>query len=146
MMDLLLAQASSSDKSKAFFEGLRNAVSNTYSPSSALLFWGAALIFIIFIALIARHATRRERQAIPEKPNYLTRAVDLLGLSEEDRRNLTTLAAAANLSEPASMLVTPLNFAHAVAALDATRRKQLAAPLTELSCKLFGAAIHISQS
>lgn len=140
-MTLLLAEGSElGDKNKAFFEGLRNAVTNTYDPTDAALFWGAAILLLIIIIIIARACTRREMKAVEPRKDYLPIFVDLLGLTEDDRRLLVRIASAAKLAEPAAMLLSPQNFASATAALDAGARETHAEAIDSLTRRLFSEA------
>lgn len=139
-MTHFLAQAVN-DRSREFFRGLQDAVSNTYDPQQAAIFWGSALAFVIVIAIVARQCTRRETQVIQPKKDYLTFAVDLLGLSEEDRRCLMAVARAAELDEPAAMLLTPQNFAAAVASLDSAQHARMSKTIEGLKGRLFGGEI-----
>lgn len=137
-MIMILADASElGDKNKAFFEGLRNAVTNTYDPTDAALFWGAAFLLVIIIVIVARACTRREMKAVEPRKDYLPVFVDLLGLTEDDRRLLVRIAAAAKLAEPAAMLLSPQNFERALAALDAATRDCHADAIDSLANRLF---------
>jgi hypothetical protein len=140
-MTPLLADASElGDKNKAFFEGLRNAVTNTYDPTDAAIFWGAALLLVIIIIMVARACTRREMKAVEPRKDYLPVFVDLLGLTEDDRRLLVRIAAAAKLAEPAAMLLSPQNFERATAALDLAARECHADAIDSLARRLFSEA------
>lgn len=126
------------DRSQEFFRGLQNAVSNTYDPQQAAIFWGCVLAFFLVIGVIARLATRRETAVVAPKKDYLTFVVDLLGLSEDERRCLLQVSQTAQLSEPASMLLTPQNFEMAVQTLDAQQRRRNDSALRGLKARLFG--------
>jgi hypothetical protein len=141
MIPFLADSADLGDKNKAFFEGLRNAVTNTYDPTDAALFWGAAVGLLIVIIIVARACTRREMKAVEPRKDYLPVFVDLLGLTEEDRRMLVRIAGAAQLAEPAAMLLSPQNFARAAAALDVGARETHAEAIASISQRLFGAAL-----
>lgn len=141
MIQLLADSSDFGDKNKAFFRGLRDAVSNTYDPTDAAMFWGAAVGLLIVIIIVARICTRRETKAVEPRRNYLPVFVDLLGLTEDDRRILVRIAQAAQLSEPAAMFLSPQNFARAAAALDANARDDLSAEIDSISRRLFGDAV-----
>jgi hypothetical protein len=141
MIQLLADSSDFNDKNKAFFRGLRDAVSNTYDPTDAALFWGAAVGLLIVIIIVARICTRRETKAVAPRKDYLPVFVDLLGLTEDDRRLLVRIAQAAKLSEPAAMLLSPQNFARAAAALDDGTRETMSAAIDSINQKLFGVEV-----
>lgn len=125
------------ERNEAFFRGLRDAVSNTYDPKQAAIFWGCVLAFFIAIAIIARQVTRRETAVVAPKKDYLTFVVDLLGLSETERRCLLQISQMCNPAEPAAMLLSPANFSSAVNALEPHQRKGLDATIRQLNQRLF---------
>ncbi len=139
-MIALLAQSTVSvgDRNEAFFRGLRDAVSNTYDPKQAAIFWGCVLAFFVAVAIIARQATRRETAVVAPKKDYLTFVVDLLGLSETERRCLLQISQACNPSEPAAMLLSPANFSSAVQTLEPHQRRSMDSTIRELNRRLFG--------
>lgn len=136
--------ASVGERNEAFFRGLRDAVSNTYDPKQAAIFWGCVLVFFVAIAAVARQATRRETAVVAPKRDYLTFSVDLLGLSETERRCLLQINQSAQLPEPAAMLLTPCNFALAVQTLDSHQKKSLESTINGLSIRLFGDECKVS--
>lgn len=123
----------------AFFEALQNAVTQGPSRDEVIGFWAGAAGLAIMIGLGIRYATRRD--SAPERPrrDYLTLAVDLLALTEEDRRELLRIAATTRMPEPASMLLSPVNLAraaHAATQKDGMVDRQ---PRVESLCqRLFG--------
>lgn len=136
MMQLLADSAQQlSDRNRQFLDGLKKYVDTSYDPQSALYFWGAALVVVLALVLIARYSTRRETRAEKPRVDQLVLAVDLLGLSEDDRRDLQSLAREARIREPAALLLAPQVLANAVAAAPAnsarTRR------LDDLSRRMF---------
>ena len=137
MIPFLADTSDLGDKNKAFFEGLRNAVTNTYDPTDAALFWGAAVGLLIIIIIVARACTRREMKAVEPRKDYLPVFVDLLGLTEDDRRLLVSIAQSAKLAEPAAMLLSPQNFERAVASLDPALRNSRADEIASLVRRMF---------
>lgn len=77
----------------------------------ALAASAAALLAVI--ALAARFLGQEKRPARSRASDYLTKAVDLLGLTERDRRALLRAAEHAELEQPAAMLLSPANLAWA---------------------------------
>ena len=99
----------------------------------------ASLLLIIVLA----HFFGRERRAtaVP-RVDYLTLAVDLLGLSESDRRDLRRIARQAGLEQPAAMLLSPANLAHAATPLlRAANDGKLRRRIEQLSARLFDAPL-----
>lgn len=137
-MTALLAQAAPqlNERSQQFLDGLREYVSTSYDPGSAILFWSLVVAFFIAVAIVARHFTRRETQVEKPRADHLVLAVDLLGLSEEDRRDLQRLAREAGVREAAALLLSPRALALAIAAAPADRGR--AGRLDDLCRRLFG--------
>src|SRR5262245_12431536 len=96
-----------------FFEALHNAVNTGPSRNDVIWFWLGAALLALLIGLGVRYATRRDGPRPRPRRDYLTLAVDLLGLSEEHRRDLLRIAAAARREQPASMLLSPMCLARA---------------------------------
>jgi hypothetical protein len=99
-----------------FFQSLQDAVSVGPSSDEVFWFWCAAAVLAVLVGIGIRYATRRDAPRALQKTDYLTLFVDVLGLSEEDRRALARIAVAAKLEEPGVMLLSPRNLACAVAA------------------------------
>lgn len=105
---LIIAQSTAADLQK-----LREGFLARPDTVEQLKFWGWVLAFLMLV-WIAVVAARRKPKRV-KRIDLLTVAVDVLGLSESDRRTLLRIADRARLSEPASMLLSPANLAHAVA-------------------------------
>ncbi len=105
------------DTGKFFFSAVRSTLSSGPHRTELILLIVGALVLIVLIALSARFFSRETRPADKPRVDYLTIAVDLLDLSEADRRLLQRIAAAAGLDQPAAMLLSPANLASAAAAL-----------------------------
>lgn len=125
-----------SNRNQQFLNGLKQYVDTSYDPQSAMYFWGAAALIVILLVIIARYFTRRENRVAEPRVDHLVLAVDLLGLSEDDRRDLQGLAREAKVREPAALLLSPQALAHAVASAppNPARTHRLA----ELSRRMFG--------
>src|SRR5262245_48755101 len=90
-----------------FFKALHDAVSNGPSTEEVISFWSGAVLLAILVGFGIRYATRRDGPKLRPQRDYLTAAVDLLGLSEEDRRDLRYIAGQAGLPQPAAILLSP---------------------------------------
>ncbi len=94
--------------------------------------------FIVLLLVAARYLNREAPREEEPQIDFLTLAVDLLGLSEEDRRDLQRIARATTMDPAAAMLLSPANLAQAASPLlkagpDKGFRKRLDA----LSMRLF---------
>lgn len=99
----------------ALLDSIKNAFSTGPSTTELIGFIVGSGLIISLIVLLARlHAKSDGRDAEPAV-DYLTVAVDVLGLSEADRRLLHKIAARAELRQPAAMLLSPQNFSRAAA-------------------------------
>lgn len=136
-LPLFLAQAGDAAKNEAFFRSLRNAVTNTYDPTQALLFWSCVVLVMVIIGVIARHCTRKETQIDTPKTDYLSLAVDFLGLTEDDRRDVARLATAAGVDEPLAILLSPQSLAKAVDSVEPQERAAIRKRVDLLLQKLF---------
>lgn len=112
----VLSLAAAPSSTNSLFQALQDAVSTGPSSESVLWFWVGAAGVAVAIGVCIGYATRRDAPRTRPQHDYLTLAVDVLGLSEEDRRELLRVARAARLEHPASMLLAPTNLAHALAA------------------------------
>lgn len=137
-MTALLAQAAPqfNDRNQQFLDGLREYVSTSYDPTSAMIFWSLIAAFFIAVAVVARHFTRRDTQVEKPRVDYLVLAIDLLGLTEDDRRDLQGVAREAGVREPAALLLSPRALAQAISTAPADRNR--AARLDDLCRRLFG--------
>lgn len=81
------------------------------------LFVAGALTLLLLILLAARYFGHDGQRDAAPGIDYLTAAVDVLGLGESDRRMLQKIARKTGLDQPAAMLLSPENLAHAVAPL-----------------------------
>ncbi len=109
--------------------------------------WGLMIAAVAFVAvLVAARLMMRRSEAAPkrQRPDYLTVAVDLLGLSEAERKDLSFVAQMARMEEPAAVLLSPGCLGHAVAAsLERRRDEELRGRMEELSQRLFGVGLQL---
>lgn len=121
-----------------FLDSIQNRLQTGPETGGLMLFAGSVVAFIVFVALVARFVGRGKKPKATEARDYLTMAVDLLELSEENRRDLFRIAREAQLSVPLSMLLTPRNFGLAVRAAGlAEHDADLRQRLNALSLQLF---------
>lgn len=111
--------------SDALLESVSKALQSGPQATETLLFVSGAAALMLLILLLARFFSREPSQDAERRVDYLTLAVDLLGLSESDRRDLQRVASRARLKEPAAMLLSPANLAAAAAVAFATDKDKL---------------------
>lgn len=70
---------------------------------------GLAIVLVVYRVVSRARAPGQKR-----REDYLTLAVDLLGLTEDERRDLVTLTHAARLAQPATVLMSPANMGRAL--------------------------------
>lgn len=103
-----------------------------------LLALGAVLgMGLVVVLVIYRVAARNAAPRVKTREDYLTMAVDLLGLTEDERRDLVLLSHAARLPQPVTVLMSPANLGRAVLQSGA-RDAALHHRLEPLCQKLFG--------
>ncbi len=125
-----------------FLESVQRSL-NEDVDNTELAVFGISILCFLLVLLVAARFFNQDRSAGREpEVDYLTVLVDLLGLSEEDRRDLCRVATAAGLAQPAAILLTPANFAHAI------RHPGLGRPdpallrrMDDLSRRLFGTTL-----
>ncbi len=134
LLTTLLTDVQNRDNS--FAESLRSAFSQPPTSANILLLIAAIVVLSLLVLLIAR-LLPHPRESKP-KPvlDHLAVAVDVMGLSERDRRLLIDIALRAELEQPAAMLLTPRLFASAAARGAATSEAR--ARIAELCPILFG--------
>lgn len=109
----------------------------TTGPSAVgvVVFISGAVFVLAMILIAARLFVGRGERDDEPAVDYLTTAVDLLGLSESDRRLLQKVAASANLRQPAAMLLSPENLAAAAGPLLKSRRDDAVRRRIENLCR-----------
>ncbi len=120
-----------------FIDSAREALSSGPSRAEVFAFVLSVAALLALLGLAIWWTRRRQRRP---RIDYLTAAVDVAGLSEQDRRDLRFVAHHAELRYPASMLLTPANFSRACRqALDKTAQPaELRSRLDGLAGRLFG--------
>ena len=99
----------------------------------------AALIGLV--ALVARMFKRERAPTVVAPPDYLPRALDVLGLAGEERRELQKLAARSGTAQPVSILLSPTNLAAALRQAGVRLDDATRARFDELSRRLFDAPL-----
>ena len=126
----------------SILESAGRALSAGPERTETLLFASVAGILILIILLLARVFGRESGEEVGQHPDYLTVVVDLLGLSESDRRDLQRIAKSSGLGQPASMLLSPMNLARAVTATPEIRNdKELRRRMERLCLSVFDAPL-----
>ncbi len=98
----------------AFLKSIQSALTENDDQSDLAIFGLSVLAFLVVVALVGRYLNPENRRRGNTRVDYLTAAVDMLGLTEQDRRDLLRIARVVELETPATMLLTPANFAAAV--------------------------------
>jgi hypothetical protein len=123
-------------------EAIRDALNTGPDRSEIVLLVVGLVAFLLLIVLAPRLFGRARRPAAAQRIDYLTPAVDLLGLSESDRRDLQRIARRAGLTHPAAMLLSPANLAQAAAPLLADDTDgELRRRIEQLCLRLFDAPL-----
>jgi len=100
-------------------DSIRNALNSGPDANETIVFLIGVAAFFMLIVIAARCFARDHRHLHDRRVNYLTLAVDLLGLSELDRHDLETIARLAGLEQPAAIMLSPANLARALATTSA---------------------------
>jgi len=97
-----------------FLDSVRRALSDSPDTADVAFFVVGAVLVLLAIGIAARflHPARRFRRSADT--DFLTLAVDLLDLSERDRRDLLRVAELSAAPNPGAMLLTPANLAYVV--------------------------------
>jgi hypothetical protein len=123
-------------------DSVRRAMSDNPDSGEIAAFALGVFALLLAIAVAARflypgHSTQKAQNA-----DFLTLAVDLLGLSERDRRDLLRVAEMCALPYAASMLLSPANLAFAAdLARQQGAQSDLLQRLSDLSIRLFDAPL-----
>lgn len=128
--------------SSPLLESIRDALSTGPERTETVAFLVGLVAVVLLIILAARFFGRDGHRRPEPQVDYLTLAVDLLGLSESDRRDLHRIAQRAALEQPAAMLLSPTNLARAAAAtLSVENDRELRARLDHICQRLFDAPL-----
>lgn len=139
---MLPAAVLAQDANSQLFNAARDRLQNGSQWDDAALFVTLGVLGLLVIAVAARRALAMLRRlSRPPAVNYLTRAVDLLSLSEEWRRELQIVAERAGLQHHVAILLSPQNMAVALeqARADAATRRRFSG----LCEQLFGVPLPV---
>jgi len=127
---------------QALLDSIRDALSSGPDATESMVFGIGLLAFFLLISVAARCLGRERHTSHERRVNYLTLAVDLLGLSEAERRDLETLARLAGFEQPAAIMLSPANLARAVARTAAApQHDRLHERAEQLCLRLFGSRL-----
>lgn len=123
-------------------QSIRNALNAGPRTDEILMVLAGAVVLIGVIAVCARYSNPQNRSKVQRRVDIFRQAVELLGLNDQERADVSAVAKHTVLSSPASLLLSPANLA--AAAERALRRMpdpELRRRLDRLSLKLFGLAL-----
>lgn len=119
-------------------ESIRRALTEGPQTTETVVFVVSMVTFALLIIVAGRLFAHDRGPAVEPQVDYLTLAVDVLGLSESDRLDLQKVARQAGLEQPVAMLLSPANLARAAAAaLAVETRGELRQQLERLCLRLF---------
>lgn len=131
-------------ETSAFLQSMQKALQNGADTRGTIILLSLLLGVPLIVTIVYRVAGwRKAKRAVPPS-RYLTLAVDVIGLPEDTRRDLLTVARLAKLEQPASLLLSPANFALATEQAiqaGAGGDPELRTRLSSLHAQLFGAPL-----
>jgi hypothetical protein len=138
MITTLLLAGTPPERYEDAFRSLRTAFRAGPTGSQLRFVFIGLLVLALVVLVAARLIDRRSRRRAPQTVDYLKLAVDVLGLSESQRRDLQTLARRGQLDEPAAMLLSPANLEHAMRRIErGAADAELRSRINELCLELF---------
>ena len=127
-------------RTNQFFDSISQALTNAPKGHETLIFLAGVLALVLLLAIAARAYGRKDTPGAGT--DYLTIAVDLLGLNEHDRRDLKKIAKQARLKEPVAMLLSPMNLARAAGSVSELERDaEFRRRVEQLCLRLFEAPL-----
>jgi len=96
-----------------FLRAIRDGMNAEPTVGETALFFGAASALLLTL-MIAAQLGRRPRPKGPTPRQRLTAAIDVLGLPEQTRRDLSRIAKRRKTLEPVALLLSPCNLARAL--------------------------------
>ncbi|MFQ5804987.1 MAG: hypothetical protein ACE5I3_00905 [Phycisphaerae bacterium] len=119
-------------------EAIRNALTAGPQTTETMVLLAGLVAVLLLIVLCARYFDPERRAVAEPQPDYLAGAVEVLGLSERDRRDLQRIARQAGLEQPVAMLLSPANLAHAAGpTLNTENDGELRRRIEHLCARLF---------
>lgn len=123
-------------------DSIRKTLTTQPDAGETLQLLTGMVAFLLLILLAARWFGHERRPTGESQVDYLTLAVDVLGLTERDRRELQKIARQAKLEQPAAMLLSPANLAHAAASvLKTDNHGEFRRRIEDLCTRLFDAPL-----
>lgn len=120
-------------------QSIRNALNAGPRTDEILMVLAGAVLLIGVIAVCARYSNPQNRSKVQRRVDIFRQAVELLGLNDQERADVSAVAKHTVLSSPASLLLSPANLATAAErALRRTPDPEFRQRLERLSVKLFG--------
>lgn len=136
--------ASNAPDTDDFLRAMRTALENGADLRGTLILVSLLIVLPLLIMLGYRVVNWRKLKSAAPPSRYLTMAVDVLGLPEDTRRDLLTVSRLADLSQPASLLLSPANFVRALnlaLAAGGDKDVELKPRMSALHSSLFGAPL-----
>jgi len=118
-------------------DSIRDTLTSGPKNAESVAFIVGVVAFVLLVVVAARVFGRERGAAAQHQVDYLTIAVDVLGLSESERRDLQKIARRAGLQQPVAMLLSPANLAQAAAAAEIEHDPHFRPWLDELCQRLF---------
>lgn len=109
-----LAQLDQSATLQAMRRGFEDRPSSGGQNQNMVVWAGATALLALLVMLVVLGTRWRRRKRGPRRVNYLARSAALVGVAGRELRDLRRLAQRAKLPQPAAMLLSPANLAHAV--------------------------------
>lgn len=127
--------------------GMRTGLQAKSDPWAWLYLVCAAVGVILLLALAKRFLQRRTEAPVIPQRDFLAEAMVELDLSAQERQDLERVALRARLEQPAAMLFSPANLAHALKrAFTESMDSALQQRLSGLALKLFGEPLPTSSA
>lgn len=123
----------------ALIESIRTEMRSGPDPTHLIIVGVGFLALVAVVVLCARFLGRDSTSPIEPQLDYFALGLEQLALNREEERDLRQIVDLANLTNPASMLLSPANLAHAAnEALARTDDPQLRGRCDRMCRKLFG--------
>ena len=127
---------------QALIESIRTEFRSGPDPTHLIIVGGGFLALVAVVVLCARFLSRDSAAPIEPRLDYFALGLEQLALSRDEERDLRQIVDLADLTNPASMLLSPANLAFAVDnALADTDDPPLRSRCDQLCRKLFDEAM-----
>ena len=133
-LNLLLAQADND----VLLKSIRTATNSGPSTLHLVIVIGGLFALVGLVVVSARFLGRERPRQLEPHTDYLGMALETLGLSAEEQRDIQRVAERSGRKQPAAMLLSPGNLSHALdRALAEDHDEQLQRRVERLCRKLF---------